>query len=282
MFTIISLFGDTFWEKDFIVNELLPEGFKFIPANVTDTFEESDKYIVVFSSSIAFAHDIIEFCKKIKPRIIFHLSDEFGRFPEFHELAKYTTLYVRNYHHKSYPSVGEVYMPLGYISGMIPHRSLDISSYIPSSQRYLAWSFIGSIRPNREKMIKTFTKIDFKKPFCLTNKIDPNQMFDRYLNSVFVPSDRGFNSLDCFRIYEACIAGAIPVVVGDSTEMESTFKHEENPPWIFAKDWSSASMICLGLFRNKEALDDRQQQIISWWRKRVENLKSKISGALAL
>lgn len=281
MFTIISLFGDTFWEKKFIVDELLPEGSRFVATKTTDVFEESDKYVVIFSSSTLSVHEIVGFCSRVKPRIVFHLSDEFGRFPEYHQLAKYTKLYIRNYHHKPYPSVGEVYMPLGYTSNMLSQKSLDITSYIPASRRYLAWSFIGEIRPNRERMISTFRRVNFHKPYCLNNKLEPSKMFEMYLNSVFVPSERGHVSLDCFRIYEACVAGAIPVVVGNPAELESTFKHEENPPWIFAKDWASAAIICMGLIRNTDALDARQQQVIQWWRRRVENLKTIISGALA-
>jgi hypothetical protein len=237
---------------------------------------------VIFSSATLPADDIIDFCKKIKPRIVFHLSDEFGLYPEYHELSKYTNLYIRNYHHASYPNVGEVYMPLGYNSKVIECRSLDITNYIPSSQRQLAWSFIGEIRPVREDMINTFKKIRFNKPYCVTNGIEPSKMFEMYLNSVFVPSERGHMVLDCFRIYEACIAGAIPVVVGDPNELSETFKHEENPPWIFAKSWKKAASLCAMVYANKPGMDDLQRKVIEWWRHRVTNLKLKISITLGL
>lgn len=47
-----------------------------------------------------------------------------------------------------------------------------------------------------------------------------------------------------FGFDEASIAGAIPVAVGTATEIDETFKHEDNPPWIFAPTWQSAIEIC--------------------------------------
>ena len=46
-----------------------------------------------------------------------------------------------------------------------------------------------------------------------------------YRSAYFVPIGRGFVSLDCFRVYEACASGAVPIVVGPLDELIETFSH---------------------------------------------------------
>ena len=46
---------------------------------------------------------------------------------------------------------------------------------------------------------------------------------ETYGGAIFVPIGRGFDTLDCYRIYEACAAGAIPIIVGTPAELTATF-----------------------------------------------------------
>jgi hypothetical protein len=280
MYSVVSLFGRKFWESDFILNELLPDGYELKIYDHSDvTIEPADKLVIIFSSSCTPFQKIKEICEYSRPTIVIQLSDEFGKYPEYTELSKYCKLYARNYYHPNYPNVDTVYIPLGYHCDMITHKTTDIT-HIPASSRPISWSFVGEIRENRKRMISFFKKMNTGLPYCIRNGISPSEMFSIYAHSVFVPNERGYVSLDCFRIYEACIAGAIPVIVGTSEEMMNTFSKEENPPWIFAKNWSSAALICISLFRDKVQLDKKQQEVIQWWKTRVQSVQSKFLGVL--
>ena len=94
-----------------------------------------------------------------------------------------------------------------------------------------------------------------------------------YSQSVFVPCGRGNSSLDCFRLYEASMNGAIPVLVGSNDEIKSTFKYEENPPWIFAKTWSEAVEKCMNTKINS-------QNVLEWWNTRIEKIRTQILEVL--
>jgi hypothetical protein len=94
-----------------------------------------------------------------------------------------------------------------------------------------------------------------------------------YSESVFVPCGRGNSSLDCYRLYEASMNGAIPVVVGSKEEIESTFKYEENPPWIFAETWNEAVEKCMSTEINS-------QSVIEWWNRRISKIKTKVKQVL--
>jgi len=280
MYSVVSLFGNTFWERDFILNELLPEGYSFKIQDHSQTVEPSEKLVIIFSSPYTPFHSIKEICEKSNPTILIQLSDEFGTFPEYTELSKYCKLYARNYHHKQYPNVDALYIPLGYHCDMLSQKSTEIT-HIPASMRIIGWSFIGdATRERRKRMISLFRKMNIGLPFCIKNGISPSEMFSIYCHSVFVPNERGRETLDCFRIYEACIAGAIPVIVGNTDELNSTFQKEENPPFIFANNWRDAILICITIFKNKEQLNQKQQEVIQWWKKRVESVQKRISLVL--
>ena len=71
------------------------------------------------------------------------------------------------------------------------------------------------------------------------------EMGQIYNNTVFVIVGRGWISLDCFRIYEAIIAGAIPLVVGDPTEISRLFHYNGNVmPLLTADTWDKMLAIC--------------------------------------
>jgi hypothetical protein len=90
----------------------------------------------------------------------------------------------------------------------------------PINERQFRWSFVGTVSKNREKMIKKFRSSGMV-PYFLMNGISPSKMFEIYSNSIFVPNDRGHINLDCLRLYEASLCGAIPIVVGNIEEIKS-------------------------------------------------------------
>lgn len=265
------------WEEDFILKELLPANLEVFYYDDPQKVEvPSEDYVLIFSVGGANTHHLQELCIKKEPKIIFMISDEFGVNPEFNELSKYTTLLVRQYYHSRYPVYENiVYMPLGYMKGMLACKSTELKVK-PINERQFRWSFVGTIRENREKMIKKLRNSGMV-PYFLMNGISPSKMFEIYSNSIFVPNDRGHINLDCLRLYEASLCGAIPIVVGNIEEIKHTFFQEECPPWIFAKSWDKAVEVCYRLLNNPIELQKRQNTVLYWWSTRVEKLRRTLN-----
>ena len=239
------------------------------PKIFSDITEKYKKIIFVFTSNKFGFEKILEIIKILSPIITVHLSDEWGVKPQFQELAKYTKLLLRQYSHTQYKNYKNIkYIPLGYMNGIVN----DNTNYVLPSNRKHTWSFIGNLKQDRQIMIEKMKKIE---GHCV-GKCDKNDMIKIYKNSIFVPNGRGNMSLNCFRLYEASMCGAIPIVVGDKKEIEATFLYEENPPWIFCKSWDDAVEKCQKLLKNKERLDEMSLDVIKWWDNRIKNIKEII------
>ena len=70
-----------------------------------------------------------------------------------------------------------------------------------------------------------------------------------------MPVGRGNKSLDCFRLYEAIVAGAIPVICGPIEEINVTFNfNNENQYIITADTWDKAVLLCKELYNDKDKI----------------------------
>lgn len=276
MVCVISL-AKGCWEEDFILKELLPSNLNVLYYDDPRKIEiPEEDYILLFTVVGANIHHLEELFLKKNPNIIFMISDESGVNPLFNELSKYTKLFVRQYHHAHYPTyLNIVYMPLGYMRTMLQCKSTEIKVK-PMNERQFRWSFVGELRTNREKMIHMFRSSGMV-PYFLMNGISPSEMFDVYSNSIFVPNGRGRSSLDCLRLYEASLSGAIPVIVGNLEEIKHTFIQEECPPWIYAVSWEKAIKVCKKLLNNPIELQKRQNTIVYWWHRRIETLRRTLN-----
>lgn len=222
---------------------------------------------------------IKEILQFLKPKLVINLSDEYGNRPKFQKLAEYTNLILRQHHHPKYKDYENIlHIPLGYMNNLMEDNYLDIELKSPKDRKY-TWSFIGKLKKDRRTMIDTFKKLN-NYLIGTTNSIDMRDMREIYRDSIFVPNGRGNHSLDCFRLYEASICGAIPIVVGDKKEIEETFKYEESPPWIFADDWDHALGQVSRLLNEPELLEQRHKEVVFWWRNRLKTLKNKVDHAL--
>jgi hypothetical protein len=263
-----------FWETDFILNNVLPKGK--VRQIYSDNLEKIDTYdsevigdnAFIFSSRLHYFENVIPVLEYIKPKLIILLSDEFvveNRWM-YNLCGNYCELFLRNYHHPNYEyTENTLHIPLGYTNGC--------KRYISFNKKY-TWSFVGELKEDREEMISIFSK--FENHF-VGNKIARDKMCEIYSQSIFVPCGRGNSSLDCFRLYEASMNGAIPVVVGDDDEVNNTFKYEQNPPWIFAKSWKEAYNNCEDLLNDENQLKKMQINILSWWKNRMSSVRSRVS-----
>ena len=277
------------WEVDYI-NLLMEKcNVKKISVSIPELITMNDESIInnnilVFSVSecpnqCPF-NVIYQIVLKIKPLIIIQLSEEWGGREEYMKLADHTKLYIRQYNNKDYPinKPNTIQLPLGYMSKMFKSNPLK-NRLKPINERLLIWSFIGRIKSDRQELIDKFK--EFNTNYIVNNNILPIKMAKIYEESIFVPNGRGNVTLDCFRLYEAVLCGAIPIVVGNEEEINITFCYNNNkPPFIYESSWDNAVTKCKYLLENKDKLKETQDNIFRWLKDYLEELQIKIKNIL--
>lgn len=247
------------WETDFLLNDIFPK--REISHNLEDAAD-----VFIFASRAHSYNEILSIVQKTKPKIIVCLSDELiaEDLQQFNQLGDYCELFLRQYHHPQYTyTPNTIHIPLGYTNGC----------KVFEEPKELNWSFLGEIKTDRQEMIDTFRSIP--KHF-VGKSLSKDLMCKIYSKSIFVPCGRGNSSLDCFRLYEASMNGAIPVVVGCQDEIECTFKYEENPPWVFAETWDDALDKCKLIL--ERPIDNTL--VLNWWKNRIDRIKTKVLEVL--
>lgn len=232
---------------------------------MNDILENIDKEIIFFNFSnfhyllnqndlinnnILIINDNYEIClniaKTIQPLIIILCSDESGNNHILTELSHHSKVIFRQYNHSHYNyPLNNYHLPLGYVKNFLNGKLSEI--YIKSiNERYYNCSFIGARKSDRSHMAKMFeenmekTNIIFVENNWNVNHLpySPKDCFDIYNNSIFVIIGRGWSNLNCFRIYEAIVAGAIPVLSGSDNEIKSTFIFRNNIiPFVYDESW---------------------------------------------
>ena len=234
--------------------------------------------ILVFSSNVYTFDEILQIVLRIKPLIIVHLSDEWGTKLEYTHLAAFTKLLLHQHHFNNYPYnyyTNIIQIPLGYMTNMFHNQNPFHLPLKPLLERKYKWAFIGNIKSDRIEMLDKFSKKIFDNFFG--NNIKPENMFDIYNNSIFVPSGKGNVRVDCFRIYESILSGSIPVIVCDEAEFYDTFHYNnDHPPFILGKTWEDAANKCADLLNNTEQLKNIQQQNYTWLRNKIVSIQQTI------
>jgi hypothetical protein len=286
------------WELDFIINDLLfdiknIEFELFNSSNICDLIYKHDiinNNILVLNYCCKL-EEVIKTVKIIKPLCIFFLSDEGGNIlPHWLILEKYTKFFFRQYNFNNINySTNNFQIPLGYVKNLLNQKQSINLDNKKMNQRSINAAFIGSVKSDRlymkeifeKSMVKTYIKF-VDNTWDLSNlPFSQKKIFNLYNNTKFIINGRGNYSLDCFRIYEAIVCGAIPVIVGSDLEINETFNYNNNlPPFVFADSWENALFICNDLLNNPDELQKKQNQIIFWWKNLLLNINSKIKKIL--
>lgn len=288
---IISVvFEANLWENSFIMNDLLPNCRYFVANEkfhnldfYSDNNIDKHKCVLIFSSNITKYAKIKKLCEELNPIIVIHLSDEEGNKEEYMGLANYTKLLLRQYYHAKYDYskfTNIIHIPLAYntISNESSLNFINKESY----ERDYIWSFGGKYdKWDGSQIIEKLIQSDLGK-YDLKNNISSQELYNLYGNSIFVPSRRGNCNLDCLRLYEATVAGAIPILVGNNEEIQNHFKFEidNNAGWIIEDTWDKAIEHMKYLLKNKELLNKKQQQMKEWWTTRIINIKNEINKVI--
>ena len=181
-----------------------------------------------------------------------------------------------------------IYSPIEVKHFLNQRSSFDISLK-PLSLRKISASFVGELKSDRQHMCNIFENLENSLIKTVRNRWDisalpvsPKELFDIYSDSIFVLIGRGNVSLDCFRIYEAVVCGALPIIVGSQKEIHNVFFYNNSPPFLFFDSWEIAIEECKILMRDRKKLDEKQEIITQWWRTTILNLQNKVNSVLVL
>ena len=235
--------------------------------------------------------------KEFRIAVLTHTSDEWQGSPrkwkygEGVEVYHMVPLVLRQYGifpYRSYeiPYPNVIQIPLGYMRSMLQFGNTTLSGIEAgayslnkkSSERNLSWAFIGSVQGHKERD-HALSVFKAWEPYAHDAGLGPQKMRDVYNNSKFVLVGRGQANLDCFRIYESLIAGAIPIIVGSKWERERAFEFEGDlPPWVFEDDYASALETCKNM--TNEKIDAMREKNYEWYKGRIHLIHKKTQLAL--
>jgi hypothetical protein len=279
--------GVALWENDYI--------HELFGTQHSETRCTSESTVFVRSGpgwAYKTVHDLVD---SQLPHVLIDLSDETCERENYLKDYSRFDLVFRQYSCYSNPAFRMAYtanvhiIPLGYNINMLPTASAPVSA-LPKSvafakrslqfPRRLKWAFAGNMKGDRKRVAALFADV---KPHYF-GKLKAPQVMTTYADAHFVLSPRGFVSLDCLRHYEAVVAGAIPIVVGDSSELDDTFGHflgsqSRLPPWLFCASWEAAKKEMAALLHNETALAQRHQDVVDWWEKFVQTAQGLVKEA---
>ena len=225
--------------------------------------------------------EAIDVVLKLKPRIVILCSDESGDARNWFYRPPF--LFLKQYSHGQFKkkSSHAVQIPLGYMTGYSP--TPPWKAEVPGvERRLLPWAFVGAIKQDRKIMVDAFQAAMPNGSAVVDGSYMPHQVFETYRNAVFVPNGRGNTNLDCFRLYEAAFAGAIPVVVAKSREFVDTFSYNGDvPPFLVYSNWKEAARECAVLLRDSKRLETLQHANLSWIRRKIIKIQQLISEKIS-
>jgi hypothetical protein len=256
----------TLWENDYI-SEIIQR------LQVSENLK-----ILIYSENYPnIANEILQICSSFKPDIIIHLSDEWGDWENKTDIYQCAAIVFRQYSHKHYPELKHVYqIPLGYMN----HFGHKDQTIMKVQERNHVWGFCGDFckkshdGKSSEHILPRLIKFRH-----FLQKTKPEDMFKIYNNSVFMPNRRGNITLDCFRIYEAALAGCIPIIQGHIDELRNTFKFNLNSdivPFIFTQNLEIELDNILHISEDTDKLQDLSNRCVIWFDNQITSIVKKI------
>ncbi len=266
------------FETDWL-RSLLPSNMEEVVEKGTDAPLHTNA-LVVFNHSIDYETYFKRYEEESIPFAAIHLSDEtLGDSIEFY---KYKTcqFVVRNYHHPLHSlRYNVITIGLGCKSGY--YSWLDLAMVQSTKHRYYHWSFAGNLH-DKERLhaVETFQPI---LPYRIHTTTDGfNSMhnlsveqYARWLQeSKFAICPVGQGNIDSFRFYEACEAGAIPVVLArtECQQYPSSYWHYMFPmyndvpfPFIIANDWNDARRQMQDILMDKQRYEEMHKKLCRFW-----------------
>lgn len=220
-----------------------------------------------------------------KKKVLIYVSDEIGSDPSIYSSSYFAIFkaYIGdgNYSSNVFP------FPLGCVNG-VPILNIE-----PINKRKHNVFFRGNLNTNRIDFYRTFSNFSFVLP---SRKILSHKFYRKFLlwfqwdfkrsfsNSIIifnknfkggysiseygrilseskiVLSPKGFNSSECFRLYEAMRAGCIVI-----SEKLPTVVFYSDSPIIQIDNWKDGLRIVSELLKDSERMQLLQEKTAEWW-----------------
>eukprot|EP00039_Didymoeca_costata_P000222 m.44628 g.44628 ORF g.44628 m.44628 type:complete len:423 (+) comp10128_c0_seq1:216-1484(+) len=184
------------------------------------------------------------------------------------------------------------FIPLG---SRLEFPDLDIDNLTPTTNRKYVYSFmVGLTDPSRERLhnlLLADTHIAKDKAYIhVSAGWHPNANHEDYVkpdtyanvmqNSVFSLCPKG-HSVEQFRLYESIEAGAIPVLENPQGLLERKMLPEFKESGILVVErWEDAPKAMNDILADKEVLQQRQNKLLTWYKKFMTMKLREIEVAL--
>ena len=176
------------------------------------------------------------------------------------------------------------------------HVPNTTTSILPASERRYAWSFIGEAgKSSRPDMVRAMSSVEPHISFSTTpvpglafwskdvagpKRIPRSESVEILQQSAFAPAPMGNVNLECYRLYEALDAGAIPIV--EKRQFLDYFtKLFGDHPLPTVRNWRQARGLVRGYIDDPVRLNELQQQCHDWWTSYQRQLVDRIGAFLA-
>jgi hypothetical protein len=162
-------------------------------------------------------------------------------------------------------------LPVGYCNGF---RAPD--SCKPASRRAYVWSFAGALgkstRPDAVRALRAIEpyRVHATDRFRIAGlavsdaELDPKAAAALLQDSAFAPSPMGNVNLECFRLYEALEAGAIPLLEKRLAFDYFTELLGDHPLPTFYR-WRDAAGFVSDIAKSPARMDGLQRECRDWW-----------------
>jgi hypothetical protein len=275
-------------EAEYIVDILTNDGkynnieFLSVPKNFNlSKIKKVD--IIAYSSNLYDSNFISNVINIWKPKILLHLSDEWGekekRTDYINNCFSKVKLVYRQYSHPNIPEYSDErkfnvkILPIGYHNWGKKYKRDNI---LPIKNRKYIWCYSGSNKGNREELM---TKISNIKPYFnkKTNAFETTEMFS---NSKFAICPIGNINVECYRNYESVYNGCIPIIVCDDKNKIDIYKNqfEITLPFYFATSISEVINIIKNT--NEIELQKVQEDCLNWCKNISKIIRTNIINVI--
>jgi hypothetical protein len=245
----------------------------FISQHVSDGKHEVVTDNAILFDAWIYAFDPAYYAKfKGKNVFLVHIGDE------FYDLG---TAYYPNFRGVFRPYWSAVFNPQHVMVVPLGNHVANIpGSILRASERRYAWSFIGEGgKSSRPEMLRAMSSVEphicfstspvrghifWSKDTDGPKRIPRQESVEILKQSAFAPAPMGNANLECYRLYEALDAGAIPIV--EKRMFLDYFKELlGDHPIPTVRSWHHAREIVLRHLKDPVKLNELQKQCQDWW-----------------
>ena len=273
---LLNLNNHSNFESSYIKNKLLKK-VEFIEINFKEikNYEINNNLIVIYSGGDT-EHQIKvkEITKSYNLYLLIHLSDETLQ----HDLIFYSKAkkIIRNFYNPGLQANNIMTVPVGYKN---QHERDKVKSKAINSRKY-KWSFVGTMKNDRDRMVKKFKKLEpnflhITENFFSEDHLGPVEYKKIVQDSIFVPCPRGYSNFESFRILESLENYSIPIF-----KRELFFDHLKplygNHIFLTSYTWRGVSKKIDFFVKDHHSLENYFNNLMNWYEDYNETLSIKI------